>query len=296
MLLACRVMANGIPLLFTHAAFADPAWIEWSVDNSVLTPDNPTTRITITMTWEPAGADLRETLFDARATNAAGGVVGELFGDGIGAVNCRDPRSIQFGSCGNWLFGGLAMVDSHLSGNIRIRFTPPENNITRFEISFEGGFVGDDAVLTTPQFFKMWFQQARVDEVPGLVSSGNLDLTTGLISDLQVYAAYSSTALFALVGSNPNWPRVPITFKNESSQQYYGSAWARFEQRDDGLLAVLGQHRQLDLASLHQVHGVRAVSLREHRLALPVRPGRSAQAGRGQPGRGPSHALRLRGR
>jgi hypothetical protein len=29
---------------------------------------------------------------------------------------------------------------------------------------------------------------------------------------------------------------VPITFKNESSQQYYGSAWARFEQRDDGLL------------------------------------------------------------
>ncbi len=158
------------------------------------------------------------------------------FGDGIGAVNCSDPQSIQFGSCGNWLFGGLAMVDSHLSGNIRIRFTPPQNNVTRFEIFFEGGFAGDDAVLTTPQFFKMWFQQARVDEVPGLVSSGKLDLTTGLISDLQVYAAYSSTALFALVGSNPNWPRVPITFKNESSQQYYGSAWARFEQRDDGLL------------------------------------------------------------
>ena len=158
------------------------------------------------------------------------------FGDGIGAVNCRDPQGIQFGSCGNLLFGGLAMVDSHLSGNIRIRFTPPQNNVTRFEIHFEGGFAGDDAVLTTPQFFKMWFQQARVDEVPGLISSGNLDLATGLISDLQVYAAYSSTALFALVGSNPNWPRVPITFKNESSQQYYGSAWARFEQREDGLL------------------------------------------------------------
>ena len=158
------------------------------------------------------------------------------FGDGIGAVNCQDPQGVQFGSCGNWLFGGLAMVDSHLSGNIRIRFTPPQNNVTNFVISFEGGFAGDDAVLTTPQFFKMWFQQARVDEVPGLVSSGKLDLTTGLISDLQVYAGYSSTALFALVGSNPNWPRVPITFKNESSQQYYGSAWARFEQRDDGLL------------------------------------------------------------
>lgn len=158
------------------------------------------------------------------------------FGDGIGAVNCRDPQGIQFGSCGCWLFGGLAMVDSHLSGNIRIRFTPPQDNVAQFEIFFEGGFAGDDAVLTTPQFFKMWFQQARVDEAPGLVSSGKLDLTTGLISDLQLYAAYSSTALFALVGSNPKWPRVPITFKNESSQQYYGSAWARFEQRDDGLL------------------------------------------------------------
>ena len=158
------------------------------------------------------------------------------FGDGIGAVNCRDPQGIQFGSCGNWLFGGLAMVDSHLSGYLRIRFTPPQNNVTTFQLSFEGGFAGDDAVLTTPQYFKMWFQQPRVDEVPGLISSGKLDLTTGLISDLQVYAAYSSTALFALVGSNPNWPRVPITFKNESSQQYYGSAWARFEQREDGLL------------------------------------------------------------
>ena len=158
------------------------------------------------------------------------------FGDGIGAVNCHDPQGIQFGSCGNWLFGGLAMVDSHLNGNLRLRFTPPQNNVTTFQLSFEGGFAGDDAVLTTPQYFKMWFQQARVDEVPGLISSGKLDLTTGLISELQVYAAYSSTALFALVGSNPNWPRVPITFKNESSQQYYGSAWARFEQRDDGLL------------------------------------------------------------
>jgi hypothetical protein len=194
-----------------------------------------------TSTWEELGAPegeapaplrLPPTLEQTLPLNKAA----SYFGDGIGAVNCRDPRSIQFGSLGSWLFGGLAMVDSHLSGNIRIRFTPPENNVTSFQIFFEGGFVGDDAVLTTPQFFKMWFQQARVDEVPGLVSSGKLDLTSGLISDLQVYAAYSSTALFALVGSNPNWPRVPITFKNESSQQYYGSAWARFEQRHDGLL------------------------------------------------------------
>lgn len=158
------------------------------------------------------------------------------FGDGIGAVNCRDQQGIQWGSCGTWLFGGLAMVDSHLTGNLRIRFTRPVNNVTRFVISFEGGFAGDDAVLTTPQLFKMWFQQARVDEAPGLVSSGNLDLSTGMIFDLQVYAAYSSTALFALVASNPTFPRVPITFRSEAAQGYYGTAWARFEQRHDGLL------------------------------------------------------------
>ncbi|MEK6279425.1 MAG: hypothetical protein AABN95_03650 [Acidobacteriota bacterium] len=158
------------------------------------------------------------------------------FGDGIGAANRRDPQGIQWGSYGSWLFGGLAMVDSHLSGSLHIRFTTPVNNVTRFVISFQGGFAGDDAVLTTPQFFKMWFQQARVDEAPGLVSSGNLDLSTGRIFDLQVYAAYSSTALFALVASNPTFPRVPITFRSEAAPGYYGSAWARFDQRPDGLL------------------------------------------------------------
>lgn len=173
--------------------------------------------------------DLEQTLPLSKAAS--------YFGDGIGAVNCRDQQGVQFGSCGSWLFGGLAMVDSHLSGNLRIRFTPPVNNVTRFVISFEGGrLAGDDAVLCAPQLFKMWFRQAGVGEVPGLVSSGSLDLSNGLVSDLQVYGAYASTALAALVGSNPTFPRVPITFRNESTSQYYGSAWATFEQRDDGLL------------------------------------------------------------
>ncbi|MCA1593775.1 MAG: hypothetical protein LC754_14225, partial [Acidobacteria bacterium] len=153
------------------------------------------------------------------------------FGDGIGAVNCRDPQGIQWGSCSSWLFGGLALVDSHLSGYLRIRFTPPAGNVTRFEVSFLDGFAGEDAVLTTPQFFKMWFQQARVDEVPGMVSSGTLNLATGDVSDLKFYARYSSTALFALVGVNPTFPRVPLSFPGQ-----YGSAWARFEQRADGKL------------------------------------------------------------
>jgi hypothetical protein len=153
------------------------------------------------------------------------------FGDGIAALNCRDPQGIQWGTCGNLLFGGLALVDSHLSGNIRITFTPPVNNLTRFEVSFLDGFAGDDAVLVTPQFFKMAFQQSRVDGVPGTVSSGTLNLATGEVSDLKVFARYSSTALFALVSVNPTFPRQPLGFPGP-----YGSAWAKFEQRSDGLL------------------------------------------------------------
>jgi hypothetical protein len=154
------------------------------------------------------------------------------FGDGIAAVNCRDEQGIQWGSCGSLLFGGLAMVDSHLSGRLRIRFTPPVGDLTRFEVSFTDGLAGDDAVLVTPQYFKMAFQQSRVDEVPGQISSGALNLATGEVSDLKFYARYGSTALFALVSVNPTFPKPP----NISFPGPYGSAWAKFEQRADGLL------------------------------------------------------------
>lgn len=153
------------------------------------------------------------------------------FGDGITPLNCRDPQGVQTGGCGRMLFGGLAMVDSHLSGRLRIRFTPPQNDVTRFEVSFMEGFAGEDTVLAAPQFFKMTFQQARVDDVPGMVSSGTLNLATGEVSDLNVYAGFAGTALFVLLGMNPSIPRQPLNFPGR-----YGSAWARFEQRADGLL------------------------------------------------------------
>ncbi len=153
------------------------------------------------------------------------------FGDGIGAVNCLDAQGIQWGDIGNSLFGGLAMVDSHLTGRIHIKFSPPENDLTQFEVSFLEGFAGEDAVLTTPRFFKMAFQQSRVDSVQGTISSGTLNLATGEVSDLKIYARYSSTALFALVSVNPTFPKQPLMFPGQ-----YGSAWARFEQKADGLL------------------------------------------------------------
>ncbi len=123
------------------------------------------------------------------------------------------------------------MVDSHLSGSIRIKFSSPVNNVASFEVSYEGGFQGEDAVLITPQQFKMPFQQSRVDQVPGTISSGKLNLATGEVSDLTIYARYMSTALVALVSVNPTFPKQPLSFPGQ-----YGSAWARFEQRPDGKL------------------------------------------------------------
>ena len=153
------------------------------------------------------------------------------FGDGISAINGRNAQDIQWGSSGGFLFGGLAMVDSHLGGNLRIRFSPPVNNVTDFEISFTDALSGDDAVLTTPQYFKMAFQQNQVAMVPKTVSGGKLNLQTGEITGLTIYASYRSTALLALVGVNPTFPKQPLSFPGQ-----YGSAWARFDQRADGNL------------------------------------------------------------
>lgn len=154
------------------------------------------------------------------------------FGDGIAALHCRDEQGVQWGSCSSLLFGGLAMVDSHLGGHLRIKFTPPVGDLTRFEVSFPDGLAGDDSVLVTPRYFKMAFQQCRVDGVQGQVSSGTLNLATGEVSDLKVVVRYSATALLALVSVNPTFPKPPnINFPGP-----YGSAWAKFEQRADGNL------------------------------------------------------------
>jgi hypothetical protein len=123
------------------------------------------------------------------------------------------------------------MVDSHLSGELTLRFQPPVDGVSHFEIDFGGGFTGEDAVLAAPQAFRMPFLHNRVDAVPGTVSSGDLVLATGEVRNLTVYAAYQSTALGLLVSVNPTFPRQPLSFPGQ-----YGSSWARFEQRPDGLL------------------------------------------------------------
>jgi hypothetical protein len=152
------------------------------------------------------------------------------YGDAIRPVHCRHENERMFGSGRELLFGGLAMVDSHLSGEIRIRFSKPVNDVTHFEVS-HGNLEGDDGTLAAPQFFKLPARRNVVRDDDKLVSSGDLDLATGKVSNLKYAGRFFNTALLALVRVNPKLPDVPIEFPG-----LYGSAWATFEQRDDGLL------------------------------------------------------------
>jgi hypothetical protein len=152
------------------------------------------------------------------------------FGDAIRPVHCRHENEQMFGSGRELLFGGLAMLDSHLSGDIRIRFSEPVKDVTHFEVR-HGDLRGDDGVMTAPQFYKLPAQRNVVRDDDKLVSSGDLDLVTGKVSNLKYAGRFFNSALMALVRVNPKLPDVAIEFPG-----LYGSAWATFEQRDDGLL------------------------------------------------------------
>jgi hypothetical protein len=152
------------------------------------------------------------------------------FGDAIRAANCREENERVFGSGRELLFGGLAMVDSHLSGDLRIRFSEPDGDLAHFEVR-HGRLVGEDGTLAAPQFFKLPVRHNEVRDDDDIVSSGDLNLATGVVSNLKWAVRFGNTALMSLVRVNPKLPNVPIEFPG-----LYGSAWARFQQRDDGLL------------------------------------------------------------
>lgn len=163
------------------------------------------------------------------------------FGDALRAVDAPDevpflPPLPTFGADGNTLFGGLAMTDSHLSGELKIRFSEPNaDGKCRFEITHPNELAGDDAVLAAPKFFKLPNQCNRVTDVPGLTSTGELDLNTGVVTDFNYRVYFINGATATLGGVNPNLPAIPIMFPGAPNG---GSTWARFEQREDGLLDV----------------------------------------------------------
>jgi hypothetical protein len=155
---------------------------------------------------------------------------GSYHGDAIRVVDCHQDADSRFGSCAGVLFGGPVLFDSHLAGALRIRFTPPRNDSTEFTITFDP-LVGDDGVLSAPMFFRWPVQGCRVLCEPGPVSTGTLNLVTGEVTNLSLTVRYVNSALQALVSVNPSFPDQPIVFPGQ-----YGSAWAKFQQRDDDAL------------------------------------------------------------
>lgn len=152
------------------------------------------------------------------------------FGDAIRVANCRQESERTFGSGRESLFGGLAMVDSHLSGELKIRFSEPVGDLAHFEVR-HGRLEGEDGTLASPLFFKLPVRHNEVRDDDDLVSSGDLDLNTGEVSNLKWAVRFGNTSLMALLRVNPKLPNLPIEFPG-----LYGSAWARFQQREDGLL------------------------------------------------------------
>ena len=105
-----------------------------------------------------------------------------FFGEALRAVDCTDPTEAQYGICGNQLFGGIVMGDSHLSGNITIEFSPPVGTISHFVV-LQGILPGDAAALAAPLEYSLAVQNPQVSDALQL-SSGDLDLTTGVAMNI----------------------------------------------------------------------------------------------------------------
>ncbi|PYT23161.1 MAG: hypothetical protein DMG57_32910 [Acidobacteria bacterium] len=156
---------------------------------------------------------------------------GSYYGDAVRIVDCPQDKDNPFGSCGNVLFGGLAMYDSHLGGSIQIRFFPPLANVSHFEIIHPDNLRGDDSLMKAPQVYQFPIRQGFIlDQLDG-VSSGDLDLITGTVTNLVFRLNFSNTFYLGLANVNPALKASAFAFPGAA-----GSARAEFTQRPDGLL------------------------------------------------------------
>lgn len=152
-----------------------------------------------------------------------------FFGDAIRVVDCTDDADLPYGNCGNQFFGGLVMSDSHLSGNLTIQFFPTGPTSARFVLQMHL-LTGDDSVLAAPMGYLMPNLGQTVSDSVRL-STGDLNLLTGEVLNLEVNANFANSALLTLAKVNPKLKAPVITFPGVR-----GHAWASFRQRADGLL------------------------------------------------------------
>lgn len=153
------------------------------------------------------------------------------FGDAVRIVDCPKESDNPLGTCDNWLFGGLAMWDTHISGDVQIRFYTPIDSISHFEISHPSNLTGQNTVMQAPQGYEMRVRDNFILDALDHVSQGDLNLLTGEVRNLKYTALFSNSWYADLTNVNPRLKPPDFTFPG-----IYGSANFVFEQRKDGLL------------------------------------------------------------
>lgn len=152
------------------------------------------------------------------------------FGDAFRPAHTREEKDAPYGSTPNTLFGGALIAQGHLQGTVRITFSEPQGDVAHFEVSV-GELTGGDTLAVAPQLMKLPALWNKVSDAPGMTSSGDLNLATGEISNLNVSVTFASSMVLALLSVNPKIPPTVFQFPGR-----YGSAWAKFEPRADGRL------------------------------------------------------------
>ena len=156
---------------------------------------------------------------------------GTYMGDAVRIPHCPKKEDAPFGLCGNVLFGGLGLWNTHLKGAIQIRFFPPLNDVSHFEVSHPFNLTGDDVVLRTPQFYAFGATDNILIDQFNQTSSGDLNLVSGEVTNLKYGANFFNIWYIALGIVNPKLKDPAFVFPG-----VYGTADAVFEQRPDGLL------------------------------------------------------------
>jgi hypothetical protein len=138
---------------------------------------------------------------------------------------------VQYGTCGNLLFGGVAIFDSHLAGNLTIQFTPTSATTAHFVVQ-QHTMYGDDGILQAPLGYTFPITANSVSDALTL-SSGDVDLTNGYVdpNTLQWNVSFVNSGLLAIGNANPKLSPPVVNFPGVR-----GFAWASFAQRADGLL------------------------------------------------------------
>jgi hypothetical protein len=152
-------------------------------------------------------------------------------GDAIRVVDCPNAADEPYGTCGNLDFGGLAIYNTHLTGFVHIHFETPVNNIAHFEVTHPDDLVGGDVFMYAPQFYQMGIGQNTILDYFDQDSEGDLNLITGEVTNLNYIIFASNSFYFYLENANPQLKPPPFSFPG-----IYGSAYATFAQRTDGLL------------------------------------------------------------